>query len=233
MSETKAAPRIQWIDSLRGIAIILMVIFHFCYDLRYFGYVDWNVPNGPNWWPFRYVILTLFIFTMGMSLTLTHAHGFQWKKYFVRLGQMALAALAITLMSVVMFPQSWIYFGILHFLLLASLGSCLLVRAPLLAMGAGTVVLMLYWSGAVSNQWPFELVAGLPEYTEDYVPVFPWLGVSLLGVAFGGLFPLERLQPVFGWLPDSISWLGRHALVVYLVHQPFLFGGFFLLSKIV
>ena len=107
--------RIHWVDSVRGLAIVLMVIFHFCYDLRYFGYVDWNVPNGASWWPFRYVILTLFIFTLGVSLSLAHSSVIRWRKYAVRLGQIVLAATGITLMSLLMFPNGWIYFGILHF----------------------------------------------------------------------------------------------------------------------
>lgn len=130
MYKTQTNSRIQWIDALRGIAIILMVIFHFCYDLRYFGYVDWNVPNGPNWWPFRYVILTLFIFTLGMSLSLAHSTRVHWKKFSIRLGQLALASGAITAMSIFMFPNTWIYFGILHFLCVASVVGVFFVRIP-------------------------------------------------------------------------------------------------------
>jgi len=238
MSDTQSTSRIQWIDSLRGVAIILMVIFHFCYDLRYFGWVDWNVPNGPNWWPFRYVILTLFIFTMGMSLSLAHSSGVNWKKFGVRLGQMVLAASAITIMSLFMFPGAWIYFGILHFLAFASIVGVFFVRVSIAAFGTGLLVLILYWSGSVGKVWPFDLpsgdlIPGLPAHTEDYVPVFPWLGVALLGASAGSLLPIAKMQGLFNWLPVSFSLLGRHGLIIYLVHQPLLFAGFFLVSKAV
>ena len=229
MSNTQRTSRIQWIDSLRGIAIILMVIFHFCYDLRHFGYVDWDVPNGRNWWPFRYVILILFIFTMGMSLSLAHGSGICWNKFAIRLGQVVLAALAITAMSLFMFPNAWIYFGILHFLAFASIVGLAFVRVPTMALVGGLIILLLYWSGAVGNRWPFDWISGLPVHTEDYVPVFPWLGVALLGVALGRLLPVVGMQGFFGWIPGQVSWLGKHGLVIYLVHQPVLFAGFYLL----
>ena len=216
-----------------------MVIFHFCYDLRHFGYVDWDVPNGRNWWPFRYVILTLFIFTMGMSLSLAHGSGIRWKKFAIRLGQMALATLAITAMSLFMFPNAWIYFGILHFLAFASIVGLTFVRVPTMALASGLIILLLYWSDAVGNRWPFDWISGLPVHTEDYVPVFPWLCVALLGVALGRLLPVVSMQGFLCWIPDQmawlglawlgLAWLGRHSLMFYLVLQPILFSGFYLL----
>lgn len=220
--------RIQWVDGIRGFAIVLMVIFHFCYDLRYFGYVDWNVPNGSSWWPFRYVILTLFIFTLGMSLSLAHGQGIRWRKYLVRLAQMALAAGAITIMSLFMFPGAWIYFGILHFLVFASIVGLAFVTSPIAALAAGLIILLMYWSEVVGNRWPFDLMVWVPAHTEDYVPIFPWAGVALLGVAAGQFLPLAVMQKWFNWLPGQVVWMGRHGLIIYLVHQPILFAGFYL-----
>lgn len=224
--------RVYWVDELRGIAILLMVIFHFCYDLRYFGYVDWNVPNGPHWWPFRYLILTLFIFTMGVSLSLAHGQGIRWQKFAIRLGQLLLAAGAITLMSVYLFPDAWIYFGILHFLAMASILGLILVQIPLAALGAGLLILLLYWSGVIHSQWPFAYIDRLPVNTEDYVPLFPWLGVTFLGVAAGSIASRIRIGRISFWMPGWVRFAGRHGLIIYLVHQPIMFGGFYLASEV-
>ena len=62
--------------------------------------------------------------------------------------------------------------------------------------------------------------------TEDYVPLFPWTGVLLIGIAAGHWLMRERFGPLapLGRVPAALRWLGRHSLVVYLVHQPLLIG---------
>jgi len=220
--------RIRWIDGLRGIAIVLMVIFHFCFDLRYFGYVSWDVPNGSYWRPFRYLILTLFIFTMGMSLSLVHGKGIRWRKFAIRLAQLVLSAALITLMSLYMFPDTWIYFGILHYLALASVVGLIFVPMPLVAFGAGLIIFLLYGAGVIDQEWPFVYSEALTVDTEDFVPLFPWLAVTLLGVAVGAVASHIRLDRYLLWLPDWVGFAGRHGLIIYLVHQPIMFGGFYL-----
>ena len=221
--------RVRWVDALRGLAIVLMVIFHFCYDLRHFGYVDWNIPNGPNWRPFRYVILTLFISTVGISLSLAHGGGVRWRSFGVRLGQLLAASALITGMSFWMFPNGWIYFGILHFITVATLLGILVVRQPLVALALGALVLLLYFTQDPDfHRLPFSLFREmLPSYTEDFVPLFPWLGAMYLGIAVAGLLPIRAFD-----LPNhvAVNWLpriGRHGLIIYVVHQPILFGAFF------
>lgn len=227
-NKTKITGRILWVDALRGLAIVLMVIFHFCYDLRYFDYVDWDVPNGPNWRPFRYLILTLFIFTVGMSLSLAHGRGIRWSSFAKRLIQLILAALAITAMSLFMFPDGWIYFGILHFIVVASLFGIALVKVPALAMALGLLILSGYWLGFFQAGWPFHLASEfLPSYTEDFVPLFPWLGVAFFGIGAGRILPLGKLNAFVIPGVSYLAFLGRYGLVVYLIHQPLLFAGVF------
>jgi len=222
---SSSTTRIQWLDSLRGIAIVLMVIFHFCYDLRYFGWVSWDTPNGSGWWQFRYVILTLFIFTMGMSLSLAHQKRFKPKKFFVRALQLALAASVVTAMSLLMFPSSWIYFGILHFLLMASLIAIVFIKTPLASLIIGAGIIVLFWLGILDARIPFVLFEQyLPDNTEDFVPFFPWLGVCLIGLAATHYLPLQKIEQTLPKLPKSLNFLGRHGLIIYIIHQPILFA---------
>ena len=149
----------------------------------------------------------------------------------MRILQLGLAAGAVTAMSLVMFPKSWIFFGILHFLLVASLLGLVLVRVPLLALAAGLLILMFYNLGLLTSLWPFDRSWGwLPNNTEDYVPFFPWLGVAFLGIAGASYLPLESMQKRLNWMPWFMRRMGQHGLLIYLIHQPIMFAGFYALA---
>ena len=129
-----------------------------------------------------------------------------------------------------MFPRSFIWFGVLHAIALSLVMIRPLARRPWLALGIGIAVVIAgnaFTSPAFDSRalgW-IGFVTAKP-ITEDYVPVFPWTGVMLIGIAaghvllrhgFAGVAPLARL-------PAMLRWLGRHSLAVYMLHQPLLFG---------
>ena len=62
--------------------------------------------------------------------------------------------------------------------------------------------------------------------TEDYVPLFPWTGVLLIGIAAGHWLLRARFAPLAParHAPAALRWLGRHSLIIYLGHQPLLIG---------
>ena len=218
------------LDLLRSLAIFLMVIFHFIYDLKYFGWLTWDIPDGDGWKHFRYVILTLFFISIGVSLVYSHAEQIHLKKFIKRLAKVAIGAGIITLMSLVMFPQSWIYFGVLHFILIASLCAILFVPYPRLSLMLGTCIIILVPLGVLKKRWPFDYFDEfLPNYTVDYVPLFPWLGVILLGISLThskwlnhDTFQLNNLKNEK--LIRRLTWPGKHSLIIYLIHQPFFFA---------
>jgi uncharacterized membrane protein len=204
-----------------------MIIFHFCYDLRYFGHVDWDIPNGAYWWPFRYFIVGLFTFTLGLSLSLAYSGYFNRAKFFKRLLQLLLAALIVTVSSFFLFPDTWIYFGILHFMLVASLLGVGFVHWPKLALILAVVILMGYYFGLLSNDFPFNYLNHyLPNDTEDFVPLFPWLAWMFLGVGIAGFYPIGNIALPCAYLLKSLALAGKHGLLIYLIHQPMLFLGF-------
>jgi len=218
------------LDLMRTLAIVLMVIFHFIYDLKYFGWVSWDIPDGAGWREFRYVILTLFFLCIGASLVYSHQQKFQLKAYTNRLIKVAIGAAITTLMSLVMFTNNWIYFGVLQFILISSLLAAIFIYHPKIALLTGVVILMLAQFDIVTSRWPFNYISEfLPDYTTDYVPFFPWFAVILFGIPlahsawFNREWQLVKKIEQWPW-SQKLALPGKHSLIIYLVHQPLLFA---------
>ena len=224
--------RLVGIDALRGIAIVLMVIYHFCFDLSYFGLADFDFYNDRFWINFRTLILSLFLGLVGVSLILASQPRLNIRRYLRRLGLLVASAALVSFATWWMFGERWVFFGVLHFIALASLLGLLFLRAGWLNLIAGIGIIL--FAGQYQSVWfdsPGRRWIGLMTHkplTEDYVPVLPWFGVVLLGI-FAGPYVLRwfrtHLQGIGGVVP--IPWLalaGRHSLVIYLLHQPLLIG---------
>jgi uncharacterized membrane protein len=220
-----AATRNVTIDIMRTIAIVLMVIFHFAYDLHFFGWVDWNVPNGSGWKEFRHIILTLFFLSVGASLVFAHRQRVDFKSYAKRIMWIAIWAFAISLFTYQFFYSNWIFFGVLHFIAVASILCLPLVRYPVIATSVGVLSVALFLTNVITSKWPFNLwELGLPSSPNDYVALFPWIGVVLLGIGVGHFF-VKGFDPCASLkLSTKFTFLGRHSLMVYVLHQPLFFA---------
>jgi len=216
------------LDFIRGIAIILMIIFHVNFDLNNFHFITIDIYNHHSrfWFYFRMIILTLFMLSVGISLALSHERGIETKKVFKRFLTLGVASLVITLATMVTFPHTWIYFGVLHFVTLASLIALLFLRLEWLTLLIGISIVALFNLNIISMQWLYNALSStlyLPKHTEDLVPFTPWLGVVFIGLFIGKkrlfTFPLTKNR-----FTDSIALLGKHSLAIYLIHQPIFFG---------
>ena len=221
--------RALWVDVARGGAIVAMVIYHFSFDLMYFGLVDWPVAGGAGWRAFAAAIASTFLFLVGVSLVYAHEGGIRWRPFARRLAILVAAAAVVTVGTVYAIPAP-IYFGILHAIAAFSVLALAFLRAPVwLTLMAAALVFaapLVATSPVFDAPWfyPLGLAAERP-YTFDYEPVFPWFAVTLLGVATAKLLPRGQWQPA----PAALRWLtfaGRHSLIIYLLHQPVLFALF-------
>ena len=214
------------LDFLRGLAIVLMVFFHISFDLNNFHFIDINIYHGKNWFYFRMVIVTLFMLSVGISLSLTHKKGVDFQKAFKRFYVLAGASLAVTIASFITFPNSWIYFGVLHFVAIASVVALAVIKHEWIALVLGVAIVVLFNLRLIDMHWLFiylQPLLHLPKHTEDLVPFTPWLGVVFIGIFIGKkelfLFPLQKNS-----VTKFIGALGRHSLLIYLTHQPLFFG---------
>jgi uncharacterized membrane protein len=218
------------LDALRGAAIVAMVAYHFSFDLRYFGLTQWDFYRDPFWLNTRTLILSSFLLIAGISLVLAQRARTSPAQFWRHVGTIAACALAVSGASYVLFPASWIWFGVLHAIAVSLVLARPLVRRPILALviGAGMIAAGNLYSNAVFDNralgW-LGFMTAKPR-TEDYVPLFPWTGVLLVGISAGhALLRAEMRHIAFAarW-PRWMAWLGRHSLAVYMAHQPMLLG---------
>lgn len=241
MSATPRSSRLDIIDAARGIAVVAMVAYHGLWDLVTFDLAHVDLFRDPFWLGARTAILGSFLFLAGLGQVLSRSRGFNRRRFLKRLGFLVLAALAVTAASLPLFPDSPIFFGVLHHMAVASLLGLAFVRAPWWLTGViGVAVIAAggHLSAPFFDQ-PVLQWLGLMTYaprSNDYVPIVPWFGIVLLGIAAGTLWPrndlLARWQAA-GRLAKGVVKMGRYSLIIYLVHQPILFGGLWLVMQTV
>jgi uncharacterized membrane protein len=225
-----AVPRIGGLDALRGLAVVAMVAYHFAFDLAYFRVTAQNFYRDAFWLHSRTVILSSFLLVAGVSLVLAQGTAQGRARFPVHVGRVAACALAVTSGSYLVFPRSFIWFGVLHAIAVSLVLARSLAARPWIALALGIAIVLagnLFTSAAFDSRalgW-IGFMTGKP-ITEDYVPLFPWTGVVLIGVAAGHALARRNfaaLRPR-ARLPAVVHWLGRHSLAVYMVHQPLLLG---------
>jgi uncharacterized membrane protein len=205
-----------------------MVVYHFSFDLNYFGWVQQDFNHDAVWLNFRALIVTLFLFTVGVSLQFAQAAPDAQRRFWQRFLRIAGCAALVSLGSYLMFPQTFIYFGILHFIALASLLAWPLVNAGAwnLLVGVAALAIGNGVQHPVFDQ-PFLHWLGLMTHkprTEDYVPLLPWFGVVALGLYAGAQLARHPIAQLDAASPRRLAWLGRHSLLIYMLHQPLLIG---------
>ncbi len=236
----KRLPRLPWIDRLRASAILLMILYHMAYDLKEYAHVPIDYHH-PLWFSIGKASALLFIILSGFSAGLS--------KNPLKRGLQVLAwGGVITLVTYLWMPDEFVRFGILHLLGMGMLLSPYLLRLPplLLLFIASGIGAGGYWAAlrtTVSPTWLLPFGLTYREFSSiDYYPLFPYLSATILGVLFfkyyehlateykpdtegekRTLIPPSRL----GRLVESLS---KHSLAIYLIHQPLLVSGIFLLT---
>lgn len=225
--------RSNLLDSYRGLAVVLMILFHFCWDLRDFDFISFD-DRSTFWVNFRSLIVFMFVSAVGWSSFLATQHKQPLRRFVKNQAKVAFAAALISLGTFIALPDQWVFFGILHFIFAAGWIVRPLSVHPKLSACLGIVLVGLntfYEIDSISSHRWFIHTFSAPNATLDFVNPLLWLGVVLIGPIFG----YTKLHSVV--LPQNIAvkvlaFLGQHALLVYLLHQlilyPFVIGAYFL-----
>lgn len=234
------------IDTLRGIAIIMMVIYHIIYDINFFKVYEINLES-PLIILFLYPIGTIFLLLVGISLTLSYSRVEKKysnqkliKKFVFRGLKIFCLGLIITIITYFYLDRGFVVFGILHCIGISIIVSYPLLRYRFLNLFLGLVFILFgIFLRLFSFDFNYLLWLGfIPEnfYTVDYFPLLPWLGVVLIGIFLGNIlypnytrkYDLDDYSDIR--IVKFLSFLGRYSLFIYFIHQPIIIGFIYLLK---
>ena len=239
--------RYSLIDAIRAAAVINMILYHLCYDILYF-FTDWMTTNATDPFPvWERMICVTFIVISGVSINFSR-HGYR------RGIIVGLCAMLITLATYIFTPQMTIRFGILHFLCVAmllttALRSLLDKLDPLVGMILSFALFMLCYgipTGFIGI-FSFPLLS-LPEalyrykwlsilgfyskdfFSADYFPILQWIFLYHFGYHLWRSLKAKQLDRFFYRRIPVLDLIGRHSLMIYMIHQPILYGACYLIS---
>jgi len=233
--------RLWEVDAARTLAILMMVAYHAAYDVHKLApSVDID-PFDGGWRALQVATGSSFLFVVGVSLAISNgrsrAKGLAgmalYRRHARRAAQVAAAALLVSAVTRVALGDDYVRFGILHCIAAAMLIGPLMVRLGWLnaVLALGVLLVGLALKDGPTSDVPGLLVLGVPPpggAGVDWYPLAPWLAPMLLGLAAGlALYPGGRRGEWGRRLPRppaaaALGAPGRHALPIYLVHQPVL-----------
>jgi uncharacterized membrane protein len=232
------------LDALRGLALIMMVLHHFIFDLRYM--LQLNVFAFQETWWFenllRPAFLNIFLIVSGICCSFSRSNT----KRGLRLLAVAMGfTVATTLLSIAIKTDFYIFFNVLHLLSIGTLIYAALTRKEriqgrrLVRVDVILVFLMgiFLWLASLLPHWadegsywllPLGLLPQKMVGMADYLPLIPWLGFFLLGAVIGrvayrsGCSAFPRVPAWLNQITRPFEFVGRHSLLVYALHQPLL-----------
>lgn len=227
------------VDALRGVAVVMMVIYHVVFDLYFFQITD--AVFTTRFWPiFGKATAVAFISLAGVSLAISYNRSPATWGRFARRGLRiwAWGVLLSVLTWVALGPLLFIKFGVLHLIGLSVALSYPLLRHRRLNLVLALAILALARPlSPIAAEYAWTSWLGF--HIEGYYPVdhfalVPWYGVFLLGL-FAGNTIYRGYRRAFE-LPDLsrlgavrlLAAMGQHSLPIYLLHQPLLLAVFFL-----
>lgn len=249
--------RFVLLDYLRGIAIILMCIYHYIYHLTYTFSLDSDILKAPLVVMIQLTAQILFITLAGFCTLLSHNNI---KRGLTCLGY----GVVITLISLIFFPSQKIIFGILHFLGISILLHTLLTKHHLSHKSEPTyqhiyikliisillfivsyyliytntlryLLLQIDFIQPLYDLGLFNLL-GIPNayfYSADYFPLFPWYFLFLVGTYLGQAFKSKPFVCKLNIRFPLLEKLGHHSMFIYIVHTPLIVFSLYVLTIII
>lgn len=242
----KIKPRYYVLDTIRGICIILVVIYHLLYDLSEVFGGNYAFFRSEAMNTFRDAFVGTLIMLAGISCNLSRSN--------IKRGvKTLLCGMLVSVVMLVVMPASKVYFGILHLLgvsmLLYGMTAKMMEKIPASVGFLGFLLIHMLTLGVYDGYlgWPGLFMVEVPQVPKnlfffilgfktghgagDHWAVIPWMFLFFAGAFLGGYFKEEKVPKWFEKNPvPPLAFIGRKTLIIYLVHQPLIYGALYLLD---
>lgn len=234
--------RYDTIDFVKGIAIILMIIFHIFYFPNVYGYKEfqWNTPTLKL---IAKIAQFIFITCAGINIYLSYHSNKEknkdknynkifLKKHLTRIFKLSIIALLLSFFSYLIFGELWIKFGILHFMALGSLLVTPYIDNQIVNIFIIVLILLLTF---LKNNYKqifylippkIAFVSGLYSFypSMDHFPLIPWLALMSFGLLIGKyIVNLKNKELLVHKNKNIINEIGKNSLEIYVVHWIILY----------
>jgi len=235
------SPRLPLVDALRGFAVAQMIVYHFIYDLNYFGHLELAMTRDQPWVGWRTAIVTQFLLLVGAAWCCAWpaspagaTSGGAGRR--CRGGSAGVAGQLADVRAALHLHRH----PALHRRGAAGRPPAVPLREWNFVLAAAVFAAWWFYRDPAFNAAPANIVGFVTAKprTEDYVPLFPWLAAVLAGIGLGSLWQRRgfALTPFWQRLNDRPPRLlvlaGTWALTVYLVHQPVMITALWLLRRL-
>lgn len=245
------AKRYAMLDSLRGLILISMIVYHTVWDMVYIFGVRWDWYKSDMAYVWQQSICWGFIFLSGFCWSFGRK---KWKRGLI----IFLAGAIVSIVTLVVMPEERIVFGVLTclgtlMLLMIPLDKLLCKCKPLVGMII-SFLLFFITRNVNEGELGFEglVIMELPEglyhgwlatflgfteasfFSTDYFSVFPWLFLFITGYFLHGVF---KEHDWFQYLEKGkcvlLENLGKNSLWIYMLHQPIAYGVLWVIFKVI
>ena len=237
--------RYQYLDILRWLCIVLMVLFHLNYSLVNIFEINFLNFSEIFWYVIWRASALWFMVISWVSFYLAskkYSYAQLQNKYLKYSWVLAVIAWAISLGTYLFIPQQLILFGILHLFAISFFLLPFITRAKYWAFAAliMLIAVSIFVDSEVESWYLFPLWFYNSDFkSADYYPLIPYFWYIVGWYLWARVLDRYKILSLLATtreislIEKILSYAWKKSLLLYIIHQPIIVISIWIMKKIV